>query len=523
MAFDEDVRLEPARWPLNGFALVLAVDAPTHSATGPGLHVEPELAKALSRDRDLWASGFWGEDWAQELTRIIRVDVSASMINLLPLAAPYPPKRDARFFVLNTIAGLEQSGRFVVDAADRSLLVSSSRQDTPIIDIAVVSLLLHVKNAHDIEFRNISFERSRGDGVYVENSSRITLSNCFVADVGTRGIVVSGGDNNSISRTVVARSGETGVEMRGGDRSQLIPAHHQLVESVVTDVARDVRGRRYGVLIDGVGQSVQKSLIADLPDQAIWFMGNDHHIDQNIFLNVCYETLDSGAINSGRDLTARGTYISRNYFGGIRAFRPDAPLGNWSIYLDDYVSGITIEQNIFSNVDGGVFINGGRDNAVYNNIFLGIAKKAVLVQNLQGTPYTQKAFQPDALLMQRLHAVPFKSPIYQERYPNLAKLFEDEPQLPKYNEVRGNYIDRDSVAHFTRRANVWVKNSEEHVLPLRAWSKNAEIDRIIESSQLASLHDTKFEIRSTVLSGFQGLLFWPRVESKLLPTLGAHN
>ena len=47
------------------------------------------------------------------------------------------------------------------------------------------------------------------------------------------------------------------------------------------------------------------------------------------------------------------------------------PFFNWGIYLDNDASGFLVEGNVVNtNVNGGVFFHGGKDNMVRNNIFI---------------------------------------------------------------------------------------------------------------------------------------------------------
>jgi len=44
---------------------------------------------------------------------------------------------------------------------------------------------------------------------------------------------------------------------------------------------------------------------------------------------------------------------------------------SWGIYLDSFASGFTIHGNIvYGAYDGGVLVQGGKDNLIYNNIFI---------------------------------------------------------------------------------------------------------------------------------------------------------
>jgi hypothetical protein len=109
------------------------------------------------------------------------------------------------------------------------------------------------------------------------------------------------------------------------------------------------------------------------------------------------------------------------------------------VYLDDQASGITVRGNVFDQVDEAVFIGGGRDNLVEDNIFRDGAFPIHL--DARGRNW-QKAATEDkqGTLQKRLEAVPYKQSTYNSRYPHLANILEDEPGMPKYNLAKGNTV-----------------------------------------------------------------------------------
>src|SRR6266851_8607022 len=120
------------------------------------------------------------------------------------------------------------------------------------------------------------------------------------------------------------------------------------------------------VLLDGVGLRASHNLIHDHPHCAILFGGNDHLIEFNEIHHIALETGDVGAIYTGRDYTFRGNRIRHNYIhhtGGVG-------MGSMGVYMDDCVSGTEVFGNVFFKVHWAMFIGGGRDHRVENNLFV---------------------------------------------------------------------------------------------------------------------------------------------------------
>jgi hypothetical protein len=183
--------------------------------------------------------------------------------------------------------------------------------------------------------------------------------------------------------------------------------------------------------MSGVGIRASNNLIHDHPHCAILFGGNEHVIELNEIHHVCLETGDVGAIYTGRDYTFRGNVIRHNFIhhtGGVG-------MGSMGIYMDDCVSGTHIYGNVLWKLHRAVFLGGGRDFKVENNIFIdcdpaidvdgrGLSKSAVWNNMVYKT------------MKQRLERMNWKQPPYSTRYPELAdlqKYYAKDDGLPPGN------------------------------------------------------------------------------------------
>lgn len=164
---------------------------------------------------------------------------------------------------------------------------------------------------------------------------------------------------------------------------------------------------------------------------AIRLMGNDNVIEYNEIFNVLTDVDDSGAIYAYRTKTNRGNVIENNYLHDLKSFINNTSHGIYAVYLDDMFDGAKINGNIFEDIDGfGVFINGGRDNKITNNIGINITKGLVRM-SCMGIAYGYEAndeFLSRTGLLSGIH----KSEAY-SKYANLANILEDEPLKAKYN------------------------------------------------------------------------------------------
>ncbi|MFC5303921.1 right-handed parallel beta-helix repeat-containing protein, partial [Azospirillum picis] len=71
-------------------------------------------------------------------------------------------------------------------------------------------------------------------------------------------------------------------------------------------------------------------------------------------------------INRQQDLTNHT--VVNNEVTGTTATNPSGQVASWGIYLDDWTSGATVKGNLVHGNIGGVFLHGGWDNKVTENV-----------------------------------------------------------------------------------------------------------------------------------------------------------
>jgi hypothetical protein len=162
---------------------------------------------------------------------------------------------------------------------------------------------------------------------------------------------------------------------------------------------------------------VAHNLIHNAPHSGIIFVGNENLIQFNEIHHVTLETGDCGAIYTGRDYTARGNVIRHNYIhdsGGVG-------MGSMGVYLDDNASGQVVQGNVFVRLSRAVFIGGGRDNLVENNMFVD-CEPAIHVdgRGLDDAPVWRN--QVYETMKDRLEAMNYHQPPYSRQYPELLEL-----------------------------------------------------------------------------------------------------
>jgi hypothetical protein len=225
-----------------------------------------------------------------------------------------------------------------------------------------------------------------------------------------------------------------------------------------------------GVSINDDGNRARNNSIHDSPHAAILYGGNDHTIALNDIHDACLYTADAGAIYAGRDWGARGNVIANNYLHAITSFLSTDVS---AIYLDDCLSGITVQGNIVDGVGSyGVLHGGGRDDLMTDNVLAhcggaGLSADARCLTWLpQGTPNDTPGDSWD--LLGKLEAENYQKDPWASAFPACAAIPDDWNTIiaPDAGWLlpQGTTFSRNiGYANGT-----WIQQEDSHALPAYA-------------------------------------------------------
>lgn len=372
------------------------------------------------RWRDLtqvWVHGYWAWDWANSYERVAKLDLGRRLIETAPPHGLYGFRVGQRFHFLNVLEELDQPGEWFLDQANGMLYFwpPSPIESGEVLLSVLDQPLIRSTDASFITVSGLSLEATRGSAVEITGGQGDRVERCLLRNVGDLGVSINGGTHHHVVGCDIFDTGDGGVSLSGGDRQTLRPSGH------VVDNCHFQRQGRWSkcyvpaVLMNGVGHRVSHNLIHDHPHCAILFTGNDHLIEYNEIHHIALETGDVGAIYTGRDYSFRGNRIRHNYIhetGGVG-------MGSMGVYMDDCVSGTEVYGNVFYKVHWAMFIGGGRDHRVENNLFVD-CDPAVRAdaRGLDRSPVWRSMVYD--YMRQQLAAVP--ATLYRERYPAMKTL-----------------------------------------------------------------------------------------------------
>ncbi|CAM2141931.1 conserved exported protein of unknown function [Pararobbsia alpina] len=449
-----DNPVQIARWPDTGYA---TIDTLPDGEKGLKFTVRDApyeaLANAMKTSHDLRAFGYWARDWADTTLEVDAVDPASKAVTLKAPAPMLGLKQGQRMVFENALELLDRPGEWYLDTQAKAVYfwppAPLKDGDT---EVSMASGMFVLDNAPNVTIRNLAIDGVRGNGFQINGAANIVVDHATVRNAG--GVAVWSTAADSHFRFMhVSNTGEGGIVIFAGNRKTLAPGNTSVEDSVIHDYATRSRTYRPAIAVSGVGDRIERNHIYDGPHTAIIFAGNDHRIAGNEIDHVAREVDDTGAIYSGRDWTSRGTVIEDNFMHDIGT--ADHPTATMGIYLDDQAGGTTIRRNLFSKVNQAVFIGGGRDNVIEDNLFVNCTP-AIHVDSRGLTWQRALATSPSGPLQQGLALVNFTQPPYSTHYPSLATMLTDAPGAPKGNVIRRNAVINGTPTAIDNKAQPYI-------------------------------------------------------------------
>lgn len=433
--FFDGQRMQLARWPSREWT---HIERPAHAgndghggelgALEAGFFFSNSHIDHWQSLEDVWMHGYWGWDWANSYEAIESRDPDSGLIRTRAPHGLYGFRSGARFYFLNALEALSQAGDFYVDRQN-GLLYFWPPAPIDSAEVAVSVLhepLLRIEGSRHIRFEGFCFEYGRGSGVHISDSESVVIADSTVRNVGNHGLVIEGGQRCEVVACDVYHCGDSGIVLSGGDRKTLQASRHRAADNHIHHMGEWSRSYQPGIRVIGVGQRIEHNLIHDGPHNGILLSGNEHIIEYNHIHHVCQESGDVGAFYMGRDWSECGNVLRYNFFHHTQGIG----MGSMAVYLDDCASSTTIFGNIFYQCTRAVFIGGGRNNRVENNIFIECEPAIHLDgRGLDENPVWWSMVYET--MRERLESVDHLNPPYSTRYPDLRQL------NPYYAEGQG--------------------------------------------------------------------------------------
>lgn len=433
--FQGDQRLRLARWPSAGQGFSLdwhyvhgGNDGVTNlTATIPGHGVTN-----WTSEENLWLGCTCSYPWVWETKPISTISGPSTIVTRPFLHNGYPFVDGMGFFIFNSVHELNVGtlGQYVYLTSGNQFLYRPYPNGLQV-ELARTSRLIHVNGAHDVIIEKVSLEKSLGAAVVFDSSDRITIRDSFVGHTSGEGIEINNGTYDTILRCVVADTSNTGILITAGTRSTLTPANHAVKDSIIVDNGIDSLMDEPAISLRGVGLTVSGSYLGRNSQALLTLFGNDISISDSEMVNGVLLSSDAGEL-SQYDITNRGFAFDYNFFHD--AGRSGLTTKTTGIYLDFNGSGAKITNNLFTQMVRQILIHGGRDNYISGNMFM--YPYTVVEDGTPGAIY----FGDLPYTPSELAAVPYTNALWTSRFPTLANVLSNSPNLPLGNVVQDNIM-----------------------------------------------------------------------------------
>jgi hypothetical protein len=447
-----------------------------YSGRGGNFTFDTDRPLSWKSHSDIWISGYFKRGWAEDAVELAEIDTINRLFKTKQTSL-YGFGNESKFnrwYAYNILEEVDRPGEFYLDRRN-GMLYFFPAGELEKLEISVLERpLVSIKGASNIQFKGITFECSRGMGIYMERTQNNLITHCTFHNLGIVAVCMGqgikpyknlkhdglgdpaseiigsypqhrysdpvfnrqAGINNGIINCLIYHTGAGGIHLSGGDRVTLEPGNNYVENCSIHDFNRIEKSYRPGIDISGVGNRISHCEIFNAPSSAILLHGNDHLIEYNEIHHVCQEVHDQGALYYGRDPSERGHKVLYNFFHHLNSIHTTS-----AVYHDDGACGMEVFGNIFYKPGKKpVLIGGGMDNPYTNNIFID-ADLGIHVDN-RNQNWASNTLKKGGIYEERLNLVKYNKPPYCERYPKLAGYWEDNPSLPKRNPVSKNIFYR---------------------------------------------------------------------------------
>ncbi|MBQ7344360.1 MAG: right-handed parallel beta-helix repeat-containing protein [Clostridia bacterium] len=458
--FIDGVRQSLGRYPDEGYVYVDGVDAlgkeqgnkENGDPAGDVLSVNETLSDRISswaEPSEVWVYGFWQYDWADGSSPIESFDENTNRLTT-KYQSFFGVREGAPYFFYNCLEELSKEGEWYLDR-ERGLLCvfSESGLEGADIELSLSTDTAITLNASYVTLSGLTVKGTRGNGIVI-NGDNNTVTDSRIVNIGSHAMIVHG-FGNLITRNEISGIGRGGIAVTGGDRSTLLAGGNTVSNNLIHNWSEVYKTYQAGINIGGVGNICANNELYDSPHLAITYDGNNHIFEYNLIHDVCLESDDAGAIYAGMSWSSYGNEIRHNLIYDLGSGE-HSPNG---IYMDDAISGQSIEGNILINIPGhAIFVGGGRDMTVEDNLIVNSGDAPIRYDAraregmLLGTWFSDSVDPEHGALWRDLFGSPWQSEIWQSAFPEYKEIITDREDIddprfmanPAGSSVKNNIV-----------------------------------------------------------------------------------
>ncbi len=432
----------------------------------------PQLDK-WAKEPDLWAFGMWRFEWCATTAPVLKIDPVEKVMCVATNQNPFGFLPNRPYNVFNAFSELKEKGDWAIDRKSRTLYMFQDG-NAPVEVSLTPNIFISGSSLHDVEFRDFIFEHSRKEAICFYHARRVAARACLFRGIGDIAVVFGGDSRNSIVNGCDFYDlGKGAVKLSGGVQKTLTAAsnvvenchiHHFGVVSPISQPAINMLG---------VGNRAEHNLIHHFSHQGIHYHGNDHYCGFNVLHDGVMYNNDAGMIyTSAYDWSKRGSVCEYNciFMAGKQPLSSHVQ----GIYMDGWSSGVTVRGNIVNRASQGIYMSGGNDNTVVDNLVVN-CQQGINLSSLGADSFAkaaalqgEKSFLYKKLLAGREL---YETELWRKHYPRILDILAVTNKVDAHNAYW--YKCTNNVMCATQGLRV---GNKEKVLPTHFMKDNLELE-----------------------------------------------
>ena len=350
------------------------------------VYQDPENRTAhwdFSKMKDLFISGFIGNDWAGVNHRVAALDTVNKQLTSQG-GSSYPATANHRLYFWNLLEEIDMPGESYIDRENKIVYFypPSDPSDAEITVPTFDGIMFQMSGCKYLTLQGFTCDTTRNRMVVMTGCVNVTLDGCTFAR-GSSGAVSVNGSNCTVKNCHIYEMGAGGIQVNGGDINNLTPSGNVIENNRIHSFNRVYNSSVPGIMVSGVGQAIRHNAIYDAPHILVQLnSAPDTLLEYNEIYNGVLEASDVGAVYWGRKPEETGVTIRYNYFHDIG--NQYGGYGQSCVFYDDGAIGPELYGNLFyrgtRTVDqGGTSANcfaikthGGQYGNIQNNIFIDV-------------------------------------------------------------------------------------------------------------------------------------------------------
>lgn len=431
----DDSEQELARWPNADEEMVLTGDV-IFAGTGHGgknWDTQPatftyldERIENWENIEDVWIWGEFAYAWAPNATAIGSIDKEKNTLTM-KYAGPGTCNPKKPYYYYNVLEELDVPGEFYADAKTCKLYYYSTGEEDEMYLTYTPNTLINFKYTQYVTFEGITMQGSRDKLVSGSEGRAINIESCTLRYAGNQAVNITSGYDYHVNNCKVYEIGCGGIFITGGDKNLLKPSGVRITNNLCYNFSQWARTYASAIKAMGVYDVVANNEIHSGRHMAL-SLGLGAVAEYNDIYNMLTSSDDAGVVYAYMDASNLDIHFRRN-FVHASSERGNLPAtGCYGLYLDGWTSGWHVYENVFYDLQNGLFINGGQRCEVYHNLFIGCGK------GIRAGATTGNASYP---FWEKLDPYDWNKGIWAYKYPELIEYREGES---KWTMSASNYI-----------------------------------------------------------------------------------